>query len=241
MYKIYLITNTSNNKRYVGLTSKAVSLRYRVHWSIADSGNGWMLHDAMRKYGPENFTIETMIEVATRDEAVALEIHFIQTVSSEAPIGYNLTKGGDGTYGHRHSEEHKKKVSEYNRARVYNPITGAKLSKAKTGLKITEETRRKMSKAHIGRTQSREICNRKNAVLRGQKRSDETRIKMSVAATARCVKLASEGRPYRPPSWAGKAHSTETKAKISASNVLRHAAIKERKLMELASWQLMHK
>ena len=56
------------------------------------------LYQAFRKYGIENFKIESIDESATtKDELFALEKYYIKLYNSNnKEVGYNMTEGGDG-------------------------------------------------------------------------------------------------------------------------------------------------
>jgi group I intron endonuclease len=65
---IYKITNIINNKIYIGQTRKTTNQRWSEHISAAtanpDSQDyNYLLHKAIRKYGPNNFLIETVEEI----------------------------------------------------------------------------------------------------------------------------------------------------------------------------------
>lgn len=49
----------------------------------------------MRKYGIENFVIE-QLEVCDNSLLNEREKYYIQKYDTLAPLGYNLTRGGDG-------------------------------------------------------------------------------------------------------------------------------------------------
>lgn len=57
-YDVYKITNKTNNKVYIGITSKGLSARWKEHLYNAEHGCPFKLHNAIRKYGKENFSIE---------------------------------------------------------------------------------------------------------------------------------------------------------------------------------------
>lgn len=57
-YEVYKITNKLNNKIYIGITSQGAGVRYYKHLSDALHGSPFPIHNALRKYGKENFTLE---------------------------------------------------------------------------------------------------------------------------------------------------------------------------------------
>ena len=57
MNEVYLITNRVNGKRYVGITSRGYQERFKEHIHDALNGSKTILHNAIRKYGQDNFDI----------------------------------------------------------------------------------------------------------------------------------------------------------------------------------------
>jgi hypothetical protein len=101
MTRIYKITDITNNKIYIGQTSRSLEARFRDHKSKAVTSNrpndlNCKLYQAMRKNGTDNFTIELLEEFdGTRFKADQQEIYWIATLNSTDPeIGYNTDKGG---------------------------------------------------------------------------------------------------------------------------------------------------
>jgi len=87
---IYKITNKVNGKSYIGQTRNSVEFRWRQH---KNNKSGYALHYAIRKYGADNFEVETLEEcdVSKLDER---EIYYIDKYNTFTN-GYNLNKGGD--------------------------------------------------------------------------------------------------------------------------------------------------
>lgn len=92
---IYLITNNINNKMYVGQTARDLVTRWNEHKSRSNPSDGTYLHNAIAKYGEENFSIKVIEEVqdALLSES---EQFYIKQYNSLYPNGYNLTIGGEG-------------------------------------------------------------------------------------------------------------------------------------------------
>jgi group I intron endonuclease len=65
----------------------------------------------MAKYGEENFTIDVIDTASDYDELKEKEKYWIKFYNSmDQNVGYNLTAGGDGTFGKKHSDETKEKI-----------------------------------------------------------------------------------------------------------------------------------
>lgn len=96
---IYKITNLINNKIYIGETIRNLNVRWNEHKSEALGGRHgytYHLHNAMRKYGIDNFTIE-IIDNCPDEERFLLESKYIQQYNSTNPeIGYNTVVEGSG-------------------------------------------------------------------------------------------------------------------------------------------------
>lgn len=93
---IYKIINHINNKVYIGQTRRTVESRYREHINAAIRGCGYYLTQAMRKYGIENFSVETLCTANDVSELNELEHRYIEQYrSNDSRFGYNLAPGGE--------------------------------------------------------------------------------------------------------------------------------------------------
>ena len=101
---VYLITNITNGKRYIGQTTMSLEKRWHFHKILK---NCRALHGAIKKYGEKNFIIESIIEPPTVELMNEFEAEYIQRYNTLVPSGYNLTEGGRVP---RHSAETKEKM-----------------------------------------------------------------------------------------------------------------------------------
>lgn len=94
MAYIYLITNTINNKVYVGKTELSIEKRFQehIHDSKKERCKNRPLYRAMNKYGTDNFTVK-LLEITDKPEE--REVYWIAYYNSYH-YGYNATRGGDG-------------------------------------------------------------------------------------------------------------------------------------------------
>lgn len=90
---IYKITNKLNGKVYIGQTQRPLESRIREHKQSADLGQGYYIHSAIRKYGWENFEVETIAQTNDIEILNELEQFFIHRYNSDVD-GYNLAPGG---------------------------------------------------------------------------------------------------------------------------------------------------
>lgn len=106
---IYKHTNKSNGKSYIGKTTRNPDERYK-------NGKGYKKHpyfnNAIEKYGWDNF--ETIIlENVSNNKIDEREIYWIGYYdTTNRNKGYNLTKGGEGITGYKHTLETKEKISK---------------------------------------------------------------------------------------------------------------------------------
>lgn len=164
---IYKFTNNVNGKTYVGKSYDAVD-RYHKHMYLVRSNSGYVLHKAMRKYGVESFSFELVFVVLDYDkDGSEFEMLFIEEFKSFGQ-GYNLTVGGEGVKGIKHSEETCQKNREAhtgarnpNYGKPRSEETKRKISEANKGRlrgPLPEETKVKMSEAHKGKKKSKDHC-----------------------------------------------------------------------------------
>ena len=93
--KIYKITNKVNGKSYIGQTRYTIEFRWRQHQHKKDNTH---FHNAISKYGAENFTVELLEECELADMD-SREIYYIAKYDTYNH-GYNSSTGGDGMKGH---------------------------------------------------------------------------------------------------------------------------------------------
>ncbi len=146
---VYLITNTINNHKYVGITTLSLNRRWDVHKSDSRS-KPYPLYRAMRKYGLENFQISSLetTSAATKKDLVTLlnerEVKWVgeyRTFIGWKEGGYNLTIGGG--MQNISSESRKKQSVTMKRKYKDDPSLARKYGEAvKTALKDPEIRKR---------------------------------------------------------------------------------------------------
>ena len=91
---VYKITNTINDKVYIGITDN-LERRWHEHKKEAKSNLNRPLYHAMNKYGIDQFTITPICSTLTREDLGTLEQRLIKEHNTMTPNGYNLTSGGE--------------------------------------------------------------------------------------------------------------------------------------------------
>jgi len=153
---VYKITNKLNNKVYVGQTSRTMKERIKDH----KKSNNSLIGKDIRQFGIDNFSIEILEEVSTREEAYRKEIEWIAKCDCLIPKGYNQCKGGKATDGYKYSEEVRHQMSVSRKGKYVgenNPFYGKhhseeqrkKWSEQRRGRKLTEEWKRKVGLASM--------------------------------------------------------------------------------------------
>ena len=135
-----------NGKCYIGKTIFTLKSRKIQHKSSVNKKKSMMyFHCAIRKHGWNNIVWE-IIEDNINDFTYLneKESFYILKYDTFMPNGYNMTLGGDGTFGYKHSDKTKEKVSlnHHNVKGENNPMFG----------KVhTKESKEKISKNRIGK------------------------------------------------------------------------------------------
>lgn len=117
--KVYMITNLVNNKIYIGITNQRyLASRFWQHANRKRS-SGAYLHWSIQKYGTDNFKMEQLHEFNDPTDAKNKERELIDQLrlnrnKHPTGIGMNLTDGGDGSYGCKHSKSSIDKMSGLN-------------------------------------------------------------------------------------------------------------------------------
>lgn len=175
---VYIITNSINNKQYVGVS---VNLQNRLRQHRYLKKRDTVINSAFKKYGLDNFSISpTYLPDYNIPELLEIEEELIAILNTSVPHGYNvLLSGNFPMLGKKHTEESRKKMSESLMGRKCTAETRKKLSEASTGRKHTEETRKKMCEVRKGEKRTDETRKRLSELGKGRKFTEETRRKLS--------------------------------------------------------------
>jgi hypothetical protein len=109
-----------------------------------------------------DYSVELLYENLSEDVANLIEIGLITKYKHDGIKLCNMTIGGEGKSGHKHSIESKKVMSE-----------------KKIGRKLTEEHKQKIGQAHKGKTISDKQKKQISETLTGKKLSDAHKMAIS--------------------------------------------------------------
>jgi group I intron endonuclease len=152
IYSIYKATNKINGEIYIGYDSHWPN-RMSVHkCNILKSKKDFYFYRALRKYGFDNFEWEVIYQSKDAEHCLRyMETHFIIEYNTYIYFkncnGYNMTLGGEGTIGYKHTEE----------------------TKAKLRVPQSESHRNKLAKIRKGRILSSEWKEKIGESVRGEK------------------------------------------------------------------------
>ncbi len=174
VYVIYCHTNRQTQKSYIGYTKHTIRKRWKYGHVVSSKMDvQFVFSRAIRKYGTEvwdHVELETHEDLANAKEAEIFYIAYFQTL---VPNGYNMTKGGEGINGLRHSEE-----------------TLQKIRTARAKQTITKEHRQHISEGLLSSSQNPEVKTSRRA---GQAKrppcSSDTRLRRSISVKEAYRKL----------------------------------------------------
>jgi len=191
-YIIYKITNLINGKIYIGKTTRTIERRWSQHCYCKSIDH---IHNAIRKYGKENFKIEIICVCNDESELSNKEIEIIaQFGCRDREIGYNICPGGEGFGSGKDHPKSGKKASDETKKKMSKAQSGE--NHPMFGKHLPDETKKKLSELNTGE---------KNPFF-GKHHSEETKNKMS----ENHPDITGENNPMY-----GKNHSDESKRKIS--------------------------
>ncbi len=154
---VYQALNTATGKIYIGKTAVSLAQRKGDHKAKAyKHGRNSSFHEAMRKYGFDNFQWEIIDKAKTLDELNEKERYWIARLkTSEKEYGYNQTTGGDIC---EFNEEVKIKIGLAGKGRKVSEAECKRRSIAMRGernpfygKKHDEKTRKRCGARNVGR------------------------------------------------------------------------------------------
>lgn len=182
---VYIHRNMINDKAYIGVTNQNPEDRW------GKNGNGYaedqpVIHNAIQKYGWNNFEHIIFADNLTSTEAYCMEVQLIALFQTNCcrhrhpERGYNCTDGGEGVLGTSITEETRKKMSLKAKERLKDPTNHPMYGVHRYGIDgphygkmHSNESKQKMSESRKGK-----CCGEDNPMY-GKCHSDEVRRIMS--------------------------------------------------------------
>jgi len=189
---IYKALNKVNGKIYIGQTIRSLDFRIEEHLRKKSH-----FSNALKKYGLQSFEFSVIDSTLLKEIANEKEKYWIKFFDCKYPKGYNLTAGGRGNLGHKHTEETRKKISNTKLGKKLPPRSNEsrrKYSESKMGINnpfygkpLSQEHKNKVSEALKGRIISPEARRKISKAHKGKVLSAETRKKISEAYKSRML------------------------------------------------------
>lgn len=242
---VYAIIHRATCRVYVGKSSNPWK-RLRAH-AVA-KGRSYIDH-AIRCDGVAAFDLVILEGHESEEDAFAREIVWIARLESRDPrVGYNLTAGGEGVRGHRHSEqtraqmrtshmglkhsdEHRARIRDGNTGKTWTAAQREKIRAAMRGRPMLDHVRAGLLAANLGRP----LTEAHKAKLRGRPRrslTEEQRATIVARHWSRSS-MAAEVRGTLSRAASGRRPSVESRAKMRASQIgRRHSAETRAKMSE---------
>lgn len=131
---VYLAQNKLNGKCYIGKTTKTLNRRKAQHLYDAKHRNSYF-NNAIQKYGIKSFVWE-VIDVCKEEPMLNKLEKFYIFIFNSFENGYNLTKGGEGISGWKHSSDTIQEIVRKNTNKKHSLEVRKKISKSNGGFII---------------------------------------------------------------------------------------------------------
>lgn len=180
---VYIHRNKINNKVYIGIAKGNPRHRCGKNGKKYESDSKPVFYNAIQKYGWNNFEHIIWCENLSQEDARQWEIRLIALFKTNCcryrnpEFGYNMTDGGEGTSGYKHTEEARDKMSKSHQGKMFSEETKQRISEGHKN--PSKETRRKMSEAKKGKSHSEEHNKKISDSHKGIKWNNERKQKIS--------------------------------------------------------------
>ena len=163
---IYLLIDATNDKEYVGQTTRPFEAKFYQHMH-----SDQYIDRVMRKRGEDLIATAILKECYSKAELDYWEIRLIKSRDTMAPNGYNLTEGGEGGkpceesrarnsasksgekhpfFGKHHTPQHCANIAKSLTDKKKSPEHCANVSKSKKGKTPEDKTRDRMAESRLG-------------------------------------------------------------------------------------------
>ena len=180
---VYAHVNKINGKMYIGWTSQIPENRWGSNGCKYNKKYHSAFYNAIQKYGLDNFEHIIVEDKLSEADAKMIEKNLIALYKTniskwgDKAMGYNLTDGGDGCSGYKHTEESKKKMKEPHLGRSVPEDVRKRISEKLKGKVVSEDTRKKLS-ASAKNTMTEERKQYLREINLGRQHTQEAKDKM---------------------------------------------------------------
>jgi hypothetical protein len=172
----------------------------RRAWAKVGRNTHWV--NTVKKHG---YTVELCAEWPTEAEALAHEYFLIQCFRDLGHKLVNVTAGGDGVSGAKHTDESRKRISDSLKKNTWSQQRRddhKKRMQARKGVSFSDEHRALLSKRAMGRVATEETRAKISAFHKGRTHTDAAKANMRTAQSNRSKRR----------------HTEETKERLKAIN-----------------------
>jgi len=230
---VYKITNTVNNRFYIG-SSKNIESRIRAHKASLRRRDhrSKFLQRSYDKYGLEYFKFETVI-ICSEDNLLFYEQLLIDSLKPD----FNNSKVAGSTRGYKATDETRALQSKVWKdrgmtdAQKQHIINMSSANKGKKKPPMTEEQKIKISESLKGRKMTLESSIKKSEATKGRKKTEEHKEKIRIAHLGKKrEKFSDEWLKNMSIASSNRCHTDETKLKMSEIKKEWHKKRKQRNL-----------
>lgn len=167
---IYLITNNTTGKHYVG-SAVNVASRWQGHRSRLRKGQhaNPILQNAWVKYGEADFTFVILEHVQDRALLLQREQFWLDMIIP----AFNIYKVAGSPAGYKHTDEAKQQMRERMLNYRHTDESKARIAASKIGKARPDHVKKALLDANIGRKQTAEHVSKRVAHLVGKKQTAE--------------------------------------------------------------------
>jgi hypothetical protein len=177
-----LLDPRTTTVRYVGVARHP---RRRLWRHIDDARKGGATHCNRWVAGLLHHGVEPQMIILESDVPREREVFWISHYRAQGADLTNLTDGGGGAVGYKHSPESVEKLRRRNTGRVVPPETRAAIAASLRGTRLSDESKAKISAVHKGMPKSDEMKRKLSATIKGRPKTEATKAKLSESALRR--------------------------------------------------------
>lgn len=206
---IYSLSH-NDEVRYIGKTIRPLGVRLTRHIHDAKSGASYHVSRWIRSLDarPQINALAIVEDVlSSRTERGVIAIY-----RKNGCRLTNITDGGEGTLGYRHTREALIKIGAVHKGKIVSAEHRERMRTLRTGKRLTEEQRARLKGMGLGRRHSDESKAKMSAVQKGRQVNAEQRARISAAQIGR--RPSAETRAKMSAAHMGHKVSSLTRAKI---------------------------